>query len=41
MAFAIMRCKKLSSAGSVASALRHCYRERETGSIQKTEFKAR
>ena len=30
MAFAIMRCKKLSSAGSVASALRHCYRERET-----------
>lgn len=30
MAFAIMRCKKLASAGSVASAMRHCYRERET-----------
>lgn len=30
MAFAIMRCKKLSTAGSVASALQHCYRERET-----------
>ena len=30
MAYAIMRCKKLASAGSVASALRHCYRERET-----------
>jgi hypothetical protein len=25
-----MRCKKLSSFGSVASALQHCYRERET-----------
>lgn len=30
MAYAIMRCKKLASAGSVASSLRHCYRERET-----------
>jgi len=30
MAYAIMRCKKLASAGSVASALRHCYRDRET-----------
>lgn len=30
MAYAIMRCKKLSSMGSVASALQHCYRERET-----------
>lgn len=27
---AIMRCKKLVSMGSVASALQHCYRERET-----------
>ncbi|MGL5669159.1 MAG: MobV family relaxase, partial [Shewanella sp.] len=27
---AIMRCKKLASMGSVASALQHCYRERET-----------
>ena len=30
MAYAIMRCKKLASMGSVASALKHCYRERET-----------
>lgn len=28
--FAIMRSKKLSSMGSVAAALKHCYRERET-----------
>lgn len=28
--FAIMRCKKLASMGSVAGALKHCYRERET-----------
>lgn len=28
--YAIMRCKKLSSMGSVAGALKHCYRERET-----------
>lgn len=30
MAYAIMRCKKLASAGSVASSLKHCYRDRET-----------
>lgn len=30
MAYAIMRCKKLASVGSVASSLKHCYRERET-----------
>ena len=30
MAYAIMRCKKISSAGGAASALRHCYREQET-----------
>ncbi|EBP9317524.1 plasmid recombination enzyme [Salmonella enterica] len=29
-AYAIMRCKKLSGMGSVAAALQHCYRERET-----------
>jgi len=29
-AYAIMRCKKLSGMGSVAAALKHCYRERET-----------
>ncbi|HIE7356408.1 TPA: MobV family relaxase, partial [Klebsiella pneumoniae] len=29
-AYAIMRAKKLNSMGSVASALQHCYRERET-----------
>ncbi|GAA5112630.1 MobV family relaxase [Bartonella jaculi] len=28
--YAIMRCKKLSAMGSVATALQHCYRERET-----------
>jgi len=28
--FAIMRCKKLTSMGSAAAALQHCYRERET-----------
>lgn len=28
--YAIMRCKKLSGMGSVAGALKHCYRERET-----------
>lgn len=28
--YAIMRCKKLSSLGSVAGSLKHCYRERET-----------
>ena len=30
MAYAIMRCKKLSTMGSAASSLQHCYRERET-----------
>ena len=29
-AYAIMRCKKLASMGSVASSLKHCFRERET-----------
>ncbi|WP_273759009.1 MobV family relaxase [Bartonella sp. AU55XJBT] len=28
--YAIMRCKKLATMGCVASALQHCYRERET-----------
>ena len=28
--YAIMRCKKLSSFGTVAAALKHCYRERDT-----------
>lgn len=28
--YAIMRCKKLTGMGSVASVLQHCYRERET-----------
>jgi len=30
MPYAIMRCKKLASVGSVASSLKHCFRERET-----------
>lgn len=30
MSFAIMRCKKLKTAGGVASSLQHCFRERET-----------
>lgn len=30
MAFAIMRCKKLKGMGSVAGAIKHCFRERET-----------
>lgn len=30
MAYAIMRAKKLSSMGNVASSLQHCFRERET-----------
>lgn len=30
MAYAIMRCKKLKGMGSVAGALKHCFRERET-----------
>lgn len=28
--FAIMRCKKIKTAGSVAASLQHCFRERET-----------
>lgn len=34
---AIMRCKKLVSMGSVASALQHCYRERETPNAASTK----
>ena len=30
MSYAIMRCKKLATMGSVASSLQHAYRERET-----------
>lgn len=30
MSYAIMRCKKLATIGSVASSLKHAYRERET-----------
>jgi hypothetical protein len=30
MSYAIMRCKKLATMGSLASSLQHCYRERET-----------
>lgn len=30
MAFAIMRCAKLATMGSVTAALKHCFRERET-----------
>ena len=30
MAYAIMRCKKLTGMGSAAAALQHCYRERDT-----------
>lgn len=30
MAFAIMRCSKLKSAGNIGAALEHCFRERET-----------
>lgn len=29
-AYAIMRCKKLASKGSVASSLKHCFRDRDT-----------
>ena len=35
--FAIMRCKKLASMGSVAGALKHCYRERETPTDTTTD----
>ena len=30
MPYAIMRCKKLATLGTVASALQHCYRDRDT-----------
>jgi hypothetical protein len=30
MSYAIMRCKKLATMGSVGSSLQHCYRDRET-----------
>lgn len=36
MAFAIMRCKKLKGFGSVASSLKHCFRERETPNADAT-----
>lgn len=35
MAFAIMRAKKLSFVGSVASSLKHCYRDRDTPNADK------
>lgn len=34
--FAIMRCKKLTGMGSVAAALQHCYRDRETPNADHT-----
>lgn len=37
MAYAIMRCKKLASMGSAASALKHCYRERETANADASK----
>lgn len=39
MAYAIMRCEKLSSFGSVGGSLKHCFRERETlnADASKTE----
>lgn len=36
MAFAIMRAKKLSSMGTVAASLQHCYRDRETPNADQT-----
>jgi hypothetical protein len=36
MAYAIMRCKKLASMGSAASALKHCYRERNTPNADRS-----
>ena len=36
MSYAIMRCKKLATMGSVASSLQHCYRERETPNAEAT-----
>jgi len=37
--FAIMRCKKLSGMGSVASSLQHCYRDRETPNADSEQTK--
>jgi len=37
MAYAIMRCKKLASMGSAASALKHCYRERDTANADASK----
>jgi hypothetical protein len=37
MAYAIMRCKKLASMGSVAGALKHCFRERPTPNADPTK----
>ena len=34
--YAIMRCKKLATMGSVASSLQHCYRDRETPNADAT-----
>ncbi len=38
--FAIMRCAKLSGMGSVASSLKHCYRDRETpnADTERTQY---
>lgn len=38
MAYAIMRCKKIKTAGGVASALQHCYRERQTDNADATKL---
>lgn len=38
MAFAIMRCKKIKTAGGVASALQHCFRERLTENADQTKL---
>lgn len=37
MAFAIMRCKKLKSAASVAASLSHCFRDRETANADSSK----
>lgn len=36
MAFAIMRAKKLTSMGSVAASMQHCYRDRDTPNADQT-----
>lgn len=36
--FAIMRCKKIKTGGSVRSALQHCYRERQTDNADATKL---